>query len=61
MFGIGQDLVYLIGLACYETHKSEGKFPHQMTQDELLNITNTLNEISKSSDLDKILRAFGQY
>jgi hypothetical protein len=49
----------LIGIACYETYKSEGKFPHQMSKDESLNMTITLNELTKASDLDDILRAFG--
>src|SRR5688500_5400048 len=60
IYGFGQDLTNLIGIACYETYKSEGKFPHQMSKDESLNMTRTLNELTKASDLDDILRAFGQ-
>ena len=52
-------ILNLIGIACYETYKSEGKFPLQMSKDESLNMTITLNELTKASALDDILRAFG--
>lgn len=60
IFGVGPDLTNVIGLACYETYKAEGKFPNQMTNMEFQNITKKLSDLSKQSDLDKILKAFGQ-
>jgi hypothetical protein len=60
IFGVGTDLTNVIGLACYETYQAEGKFPNQMTNMEFQNIIKKLSDLSKQSDLDKILKAFGQ-
>ena len=55
----GHDSIKLLGLACYETYKGEGKFPHQMSKEESSNLTKTITELTKASDLERILKVLG--
>ena len=60
IFTLTQNVKYLIGLACYETYKAEGVFPHQLSEEgKALNVTRAITELTKTSDLDMILKAFG--
>jgi hypothetical protein len=47
-----------IMMLCYETYKGEGVFNHQLSEDQIVNMNQKIFELRKSSDLDKILKAF---
>jgi hypothetical protein len=57
-FAFGSGLHNLIMMLCYETYKGEGKFNQQLSEEEILNINKKIEELTKASDLKKILNAF---
>ena len=54
----GSDINNLIMMLCYETYKGEGVFNHQLSKEQTSIINQKIDELRKSSDLDKILSAF---
>ena len=56
IYGLG--INNLIKMLCYETYKGEGVFNHQLSKEQVDNMNNEIINLTKSSDLDKILKAF---
>lgn len=54
----GSNVNTFIMRLCYETYKGEGVFNHQLSEEQQVNINQKIFELRKSSDLDKILKAF---
>lgn len=57
-FAFGSGLHNLIMMLCYETYKGEGKFNQQLSEQQIANINQKISELTKNSDLEKILNAF---